>query len=141
MNLKVRQARTSDFERVGQFIRTVYRGQGKNLNLSLDHKNQFYMFHFREQLVAVLELSKGPDDFLVENLCVAKEHQGQGIGKRVLQFAEGLAQKEEVEFVRLNSARIFSKNVIFYLSAGYKLNSNPRNGNQSRTIFSKRIKR
>ena len=72
-------------------------------------------------LVALVECIVEPDHLLIENLAVAPEAQGRGLGARLLTHAEGLARDRDFNEVRLYTNRLFAENVTFYGRRGYRI--------------------
>lgn len=70
-------------------------------------------------VVGVLVLIGEPDHLLLENVCVAPEHQGRGIGLRLLRFAEEEARRQGYREVRLYTNVRFIENIALYIRHGY----------------------
>ncbi len=70
-------------------------------------------------VAALVEMIDKGEHLMIENLAVAPEHQGKGIGKFLLQRAETVAQSLNLPMVRLLTNAKFASNVDFYLGNGY----------------------
>jgi ribosomal protein S18 acetylase RimI-like enzyme len=71
------------------------------------------------QIVAVLEAIPHADHLLVENVAVAPTHQGQGIAKQLMAFAEALAEERGLKELRLYTNERFEANIALYTKLGY----------------------
>lgn len=71
-------------------------------------------------IVAVLEAIPQGDHLLIENVAVAPSHQGRGIGKQLMAFAEKLAKELGLSELRLYTNERFSANLSLYASLGYR---------------------
>lgn len=71
-------------------------------------------------LVGLLVLVGAPDHVLVENVAVAPERQGQGLGRRLLEFAEQRARDSGVGEVRLYTHERMTENLAMYGGRGYR---------------------
>ncbi|MFI0487453.1 GNAT family N-acetyltransferase [Actinomadura sp. 9N215] len=60
-----------------------------------------------------------PDTLLIENVAVAPSHHGQGIGHRLLAFAEDHARALALPSLRLYTNELMTKNIALYASLGY----------------------
>jgi ribosomal protein S18 acetylase RimI-like enzyme len=71
-------------------------------------------------VIGVLVLVDEPDHLLLENVCVAPERQGQGIGLRLLEFTEAEARRRGYSEVRLYTNVKFEANIALYRRHGYE---------------------
>ena len=83
-----------------------------------DH--QVWLLRANEQPVAVLELIPGPDHLLIENVAVREDHQGRGIGRKLLRFAEQEAMQQGYGELRLYTNAAMEGNVARYRAMGYR---------------------
>ena len=83
-------------------------------------RHQVWVLRRDGTLTAVLELIARPDHLLVENIAVAPEAQGQGLGKRLMAFAEAEAQRQGYAEVRLYTNERFVENISLYRAIGYR---------------------
>jgi GNAT superfamily N-acetyltransferase len=72
-------------------------------------------------LLGVVETHLHADHLWVENLCVAPDHQGQGIGGRLLARAEALARAAGRRRIALLTNPAFTGNVAFYLRHDFEV--------------------
>ncbi|MGX7705303.1 GNAT family N-acetyltransferase [Methylobacterium sp. Gmos1] len=70
-------------------------------------------------LVALVETIPRADHLWVENLAVAPEHHGQGLGRTMLRRAEEIARELGHTTIKLGTNQAFAGNVDFYRRAGF----------------------
>ena len=83
--------------------------------------HRFDLLYRGEDLVALIETIRCSDHLYVENLAVSPRYQKQGLGRRLLFNAEGVAREAGFNAIRLMTNETFTGNVKFYLSGGYKI--------------------
>ncbi len=71
------------------------------------------------KIIAVLGLIPEGDHLMVENIAVAVAHQGQGLGRKLLAFAEAEALRQGLPEMRLYTAQAMTENIGLYLRLGY----------------------
>ncbi len=67
----------------------------------------------------VLVLIPGPDSMLLDNVAVAPEAQGRGLGARMLAFAELAARDAGFQSIRLYTHELMTENIARYTRIGY----------------------
>jgi GNAT superfamily N-acetyltransferase len=72
------------------------------------------------EVAGVLVLVDEPDHLLLENVCVAPDRQGQGLGLRLLAFTEAEAWRRGYSEVRLYTNVKFAANIALYRRHGYE---------------------
>jgi ribosomal protein S18 acetylase RimI-like enzyme len=70
-------------------------------------------------LVAVLVLAHGDEGFLLENVAVVPEHRGKGLGKRLMELAEGEARRQGFDSIYLYTNERMTENLEIYRHLGY----------------------
>ncbi|MBW8723960.1 MAG: GNAT family N-acetyltransferase [Inquilinus limosus] len=70
--------------------------------------------------IALIELRPEPDHLLIVNVAVDPGHQGRGLGRRLLDFAEREAQRRSLAELRLYTNIRMSENRALYASRGYR---------------------
>lgn len=68
---------------------------------------------------ALIETTPLGDELLVVNVAVHPAYKGQGLGKQMLHFAEGLARETGLKGMRLYTNRLMAANIALYQSVGY----------------------
>lgn len=79
------------------------------------------LLHLDGQVVALIELIRNSECLFIENAAVAPEHQGQGIGRRLLAHAERKAWIAGLPEIRLLTNAVFESNIRLYQSIGYRI--------------------
>jgi GNAT superfamily N-acetyltransferase len=88
-------------------------------------------------VVGVLVLEEAADHVLVENLAVAPDRQGQGIGQRLLQHAEERARSVGATEVRLYTHEAMTENRAFYPRRGFRETHRETQDGRPRVFFTK----
>lgn len=70
-------------------------------------------------VAGVLVLLAEPDHLLLDNIAVAPERHGQGVGKALLRFAEDEARRRGYAEMRLYTNELMTENVALYARAGW----------------------
>jgi len=73
------------------------------------------------QVAALIETILAPDHLFIENIAVAPECQGQGLGRRLLIHAEQQARKAGRTEVRLLTSAAFEANIRLYQLVGFHI--------------------
>jgi len=85
----------------------------------------------------VIVLVAAPDHLLVRNLAVQPDLQGQGIGSRLLDFAEARARGLRLPEVRLYTNEAMVENLAFYRARGYRETRRSVEDGYARVFFAK----
>jgi GNAT superfamily N-acetyltransferase len=67
----------------------------------------------------VLVLEDGPDCFLLDNIAVRPDRQGQGFGRLLLDFAEAEAARCGWNIITLYTNALMTENITIYAARGY----------------------
>ncbi|MFE0756563.1 GNAT family N-acetyltransferase [Inquilinus sp. NPDC058860] len=70
--------------------------------------------------IALIELKVEPDHLLIVNVAVDPDHQGHGLGRRLLDFAEREARRLGLDEIRLYTNIRMSENRALYTARGYR---------------------
>jgi len=100
--------------------------------------------HVAEQdgaVVGVLVLETYPDHLLVENLAVAPDTQGQGVGSTLLALAEQQAAAQGLRELRLFTHERMTDNLAYYPRRGYVETHRTDDGGFHRVHFAKSLAR
>lgn len=84
-----------------------------------DHR--FDLLYVADELAALIETLDEGDGLLIENVAVSPDHQGRGLGRRLLAHAETIATGLGHGRVRLYTNQRFEANVALYLRVGYRI--------------------
>ncbi len=71
-------------------------------------------------VAAILVLIDRDDHLLLDNVAVATGHQGEGLGRRLVAFAEAEARERGYEEIRLYTHVVMAANVPYYESLGWE---------------------
>jgi len=71
------------------------------------------------QIVGVLVLKAAAEGFLLDNIAVAPEHQGTGVGRYLLEHAESEALRRGYDSIYLYTQEIMTENRALYERIGY----------------------
>lgn len=92
-----------------------------------------------DELVALLVTVLEDDALLVENLAVLPRMQGSGIGRLLLQEAEGLARAAGRTEVRLFTNEAMIENIAYYRGLGFVETHRAEQDGFSRVFFAKSV--
>ena len=106
-------------------------------------QHRFDLLYLDAALAALIETMQQPDHWWIENIAVAPQHQGKGLGRKLLDHAECLAIEAGLKEMRLLTNQAFASNVALYQRVGYRIDRiAPFSGNTNMTVYmSKRLER
>ena len=90
-------------------------------------------------VVGLIVLSATRDFVLIENVAVDPAHQGAGIGRALLRFAETYAASRHIEELRLYTNAAMTENLALYPRLGYHEYDRRRENGFDRVFFSRRL--
>jgi ribosomal protein S18 acetylase RimI-like enzyme len=94
----------------------------------------------REGLVAgVLVLLPAPDYLLLDNVAVARSHQGQGVGRLLVGFAEAEAGRRGYREIRLYTHVTMVENQALYRRLGFEETHRGEQAGFARVFMRKRL--
>ncbi|CDX57770.1 GCN5-related N-acetyltransferase [Mesorhizobium plurifarium] len=93
----------------------------------------------QDRIVGMLETMLADDHLWIENVCVAPDAQGRGIGRLLLQRAEHKAREAGRDELRLLTNGAFEANVSLYRRQGYTVDREEPFMNGTTVYMSKRI--
>ncbi len=82
--------------------------------------NQVWVRQDADLIVGILVLENRPDCFLLDNIAVAPNHQGLGIGSSLLDFSETEAQRRGWDTITLYTNALMTENIAIYTARGYR---------------------
>lgn len=88
-------------------------------------------------IVGLIVLVLEPDQLLIENVAVAPARHGQGLGTRLLAFADQVAREHGRGRVRLYTHETMTENIAFYPRRGYVETHRETEQGRRRVFFSK----
>ena len=83
--------------------------------------NRVDLAHVEGDLAGLIETIDRSDHLLIENVAVAPQRHGQGLGRALMAHAETVARAAGYREVRLYTNRRFEANVQLYLRLGYSI--------------------
>jgi ribosomal protein S18 acetylase RimI-like enzyme len=95
-----------------------------------------------EGIVAIIVLLPRPDadHLLLDNIAVRPNRQGQGIGRRLIAFAEHQARRRGVAELQLYTHEKMSENIALYRRLGFSETGRLRQAGYDRVFMAKRLK-
>ena len=82
-------------------------------------EHQLWVMEEAGEIIATVELVPGKDHLLIENVAVSPHHQGRGLGRQMLTFAEAEALRQGLHEMRLYTAEVMAENIRLYANIGY----------------------
>jgi ribosomal protein S18 acetylase RimI-like enzyme len=91
------------------------------------------------EVLGVLVIRPAEDHLFVDNVAVAPGHQGRGLGRELLAFAEERAQREGLPEVRLYTNEKMHENLAVYAKVGFEETGRGVDGGYRRVLMRKRL--
>ncbi len=98
-----------------------------------------WVIEFGPEIAGILVLLPRPDHMLLDNIAVAPDRQGQGLGRRLLAFAEDEAARRGYPEVRLYTHVTMVENQRLYASIGYEETGRGVQAGYERVFMRKRL--
>ena len=125
----LRPARAEDAASVAACVAAAYRHYVARIGMPPGPMTEDYEAVIRDfqvtvaehgdQIVAVLVLALADEGFLLENIAVVPEHQGRGLGKRLLELAELEARRQGFDSIYLYTNELMTEDQEIYRRRGY----------------------
>ena len=131
MRFTLRRAVAADAAAVRALVRDAYakwvpvigrepKPMTANYNTAM-RLNRVDLAHVEGELAGLIETIDRSDHLLIENVAVAPQRHGQGLGRALMAHAETVARAAGYREVRLSTNRRFEANVQLYLRLGYSI--------------------
>lgn len=106
----------------GHYIERIGRKPAPMTDNYLDYikAGQVWVLAQEQQLAGVIVLRSEPDHLLVSNVAVATAFQGQGMGRRLLDFADEHARQQGLTELRLYTNELMHENLLIYPKLGWQ---------------------
>jgi ribosomal protein S18 acetylase RimI-like enzyme len=72
-------------------------------------------------VIGLISLIPTDDSILIENVAVHPEHQGTGLGRRLMEFAEEHARNLQIQRLWLYTNEVMTENQAIYVHLGYRV--------------------
>jgi ribosomal protein S18 acetylase RimI-like enzyme len=128
--VRIRAAEPDDVEAIAAIVERAYGVYVERIGLRPGPMDDDYGEQVRRGLVHVAEeggevvglivLVEGEGRLTIENVAVDPGRQGEGIGRRLLEFAEQAARGAGIETVALYTHELMSENLALYTRLGYE---------------------
>jgi GNAT superfamily N-acetyltransferase len=125
----IRLAKSGDEAAVRDIVDAAYRGYipriGKRPGPMLDNytkritDGQAWVLDEAGTVAGVMVLEQTADGFLLDNIAVAPDRQGKGLGRVLLEFAEAEAMRHGWNEIRLYTHVLMTENIALYRRVGY----------------------
>ncbi|MGE0153909.1 MAG: GNAT family N-acetyltransferase [Reyranellaceae bacterium] len=105
-------------------------------------QHRFDLLQVEGELAGLIETVTQPDHLWIENVAVAPDHQGKGLGRHLLAHAEELARAAGLGELRLLTNAAFAANIVLYRHLGYVIErTEPFRDGGTTVYMSKRLVR
>jgi ribosomal protein S18 acetylase RimI-like enzyme len=93
----------------------------------------------QEGIVAVIVLGVEEEGFTIDNIAVDPSHQGEGLGRGLLEFAEREARRRGFDTIHLYTHERMTENRALYGRIGYHEYDRRREGGLARVFMKKQL--
>ena len=90
-------------------------------------------------IAAILVLLPKPDHLLLDNIAVRKDRQGQGLGRRLIAFAEAEARRLGFAELRLYTHVMMTENIALYARLGFVETGRGHDAGYDRVFMTKQL--
>jgi ribosomal protein S18 acetylase RimI-like enzyme len=94
-----------------------------------------------EVIAAIIVLLPKPDHLLLDNIAVRPDRQGQGLGRRLIEFAENEARRLGYRELRLYTHEKMTENIALYRRLGFEETGRGHHAGYDRVFMTKRLDR
>ena len=129
--LRFRPATRDDVDAIRELVRAAYARWvpviGREpMPMRVDYaaalaEHDFDLLCEGDEIVGLIETEHRPDHLWIENVAVRVDRQGEGLGHRLLAWAEKRAEIAGTGQLRLLTNEAFTSNVKLYRSVGYRI--------------------
>ena len=91
------------------------------------------------EVLGVLVMRSADDHLFVDNVAVAPGHQGKGLGRELVAFAEERAKRERLPELRLYTNEKMHENLAVYAKLGFEETGRGVDGGYRRVFMRKRL--
>ena len=91
------------------------------------------------EVLGVLVMRPAEDHLFVDNVAVAPGHQGRGLGRKLMAFAEARARRDGLVEIRLYTNEKMHENLAVYARLGFEETERKLDGGYRRVFMRKRL--
>jgi ribosomal protein S18 acetylase RimI-like enzyme len=91
------------------------------------------------EVVGLIVLLNAQDHLVIENIAVDPEHQGNGIGRSLMAYAEAYAAERRIPELKLYTNAAMTENLALYPRLGYREDDRRTENGLKRVFLSKRL--
>ena len=145
----VRPARPEESTAVGELVRASYAKYVGRIGrepapmledyAALVQAGEVWVSAEGEELLGVLVMRTAEDHLFVDNVAVAPGHQGRGLGRELVAFAEERARMAGLPEIRLYTNEKMHENLAFYAKLGFEETERRLDGGYRRVFMRKRL--
>ena len=127
---RIRAATAADVPAISNIVHQAYKNYiariGKPPGPMLDDyaarvsEDAVWVLQDGPAIAGILVLLSAPEYLLLDNIAIAPERQGRGLGRRLLAFAESEALRRGYREIRLYTHQTMIENQRLYASIGYE---------------------
>lgn len=149
MTIAIRAARPADVARIVEIVDRAYEIYipriGKKPGPMLDDyaarvaEGSVWVAEQAGAVLGLLVLLPEPDHVLLDNVAVAPEAHGRGIGRALVAFAEAEARRRGTPEIRLYTHEKMTENVALYPRLGYEETHRAQQAGYDRVFFRKKL--
>lgn len=146
---RVRPARFEDAAAVGELVWASYSKYVERMNkqpapmledyAALIRAGEVWVLAEGKELLGVLVLRSAEDHLFVDNVAVTPEHQGRGLGYKLIAFAEKRAVRKGLPEIRLYTNEKMWENLAFYKKLGFEETERRLDGGYQRVFMRKQL--
>jgi len=92
-----------------------------------------------DAITAILVLLPKPDHLLLDNIAVRRDRQGQGLGRRLIAFAEAEARRLGYREIRLYTHEMMTENIALYTRLGFVETGRGHDAGYDRVFMTKHL--
>lgn len=105
--------------------------------LPLIHAGRVHVYESKGEILGVMVVAAQADHLEVSSLAVQPYAQRRGIGKRLMEEAEGIAKKKGLRILRLYTNAALPELARYYEGIGYKTTETKADGGYNRVFLQK----
>ncbi|AXT26227.1 N-acetyltransferase [Ruegeria sp. AD91A] len=134
--IKFRTADVADADEVTRCLESAYADATSLIEdlpdvtagIADDIKTHHVVLAISGGIVGAIVFDRVDDAIMVFNLAVSPEAQGQGVARRLMQFAEEEARLRKLSKLRLRTHKMMKGTIAMYLRMGWKVTAQAGNG-------------